>query len=271
MLKKLVIVAAIGFVAVAAVKSTKIGSYIRSEMNALREEAEANIPPEKEIGRLRNEIKLLDKDLMTVVNQLAKERVEVTQLKEKADDLRGKQSVDKELLQNRAEAIKKATDKTTEQVVFGDRKLSIAAAKAELETGVRRYTANQKSLDSMDATVANREKVKESLEKQLETLKNQKTDLAAAVDGLEADLTNLKLQQMESKYQTDDSRLAKIKEDIRALRTKMDIEREKLKLLPSTLEPSATPYSSKSVDDIMAPLNAPAKTATGEPKKPVVE
>jgi hypothetical protein len=76
---------------------------------------------------------------------------------------------------------------------------------------------------------------------------------------------------MESKYQTDDSRLAKIKEDIRALRTKMDIEREKLKLLPSTLEPSVTTYSSKSVDDIMAPLNAPAKTATTGEKKPVVE
>jgi chromosome segregation ATPase len=271
MLKKLVIVAAIGFVAVAAVKSTKIGSYIRSEMNALREEAEANIPPEKEIGRLRNEIKLLDKDLMTVVNQLAKERVEVAQLKEKADNLRAKQSQDKELLNTRAEAIKKATEKTTEQVVFGDRKLSIASAKGELESGVRTYTINQKSLDSMDTTVATREKVKESLEKQLETLKNQKTDLAAAVDGLEAELTNLKLQQMESKYQTDDSRLAKIKEDIRALRTKMDIEREKLKLLPSTLEPSVTTYSSKSVDDIMAPLNAPAKTATTGEKKPVVE
>jgi chromosome segregation ATPase len=272
MLKKLVIVAAVGFVAVAAVKSTKIGSYIRSEMNALREEAEANIPPEKEIGRLRNEIKLLDKDLMTVVNQLAKERVEVVQLKEKADNLRAKQSQDKELLNARAEAIKKATEKTTEQfLIFGDRKMTIAAAKGELERGVSTYTSNQKSLDSMDVTVATREKVKESLEKQLETLKNQKTDLAAAVDGLEAELTNLKLQQMESKYQTDDSRLAKIKEDIRALRTKMEIEREKLKLLPSALEPSVTTYSSKSVDDIMAPLGAPAKTAATGEKKSVVE
>lgn len=265
MLKKLVIVAAIGFVAVAAVKSTKIGSYLRAEFNSIREDAESCIPPEKEIARLRSEIKSLDKDLGTVVNQVAKERVEIAQLKEKADELRAKQSQDKETLQTRAEAIKKASTNENSFVVFGDRKLSISTAKSELEVGVKRFTANQKSLESMDATVVSREKIKDGLEKQLDTLKNQKTELLAAVDGLEAELTSLKLQQMESKYQTDDSRLAKIKEDMRALKTKLDIEREKLKLLPSALEPSASTSSNKSVDDIMAPLGTPAtKIADGK-------
>jgi len=262
MLKKLVIVAAIGFVAVAAVKHTRIGSYVRSEFNSLREEVESSIPPEKEISRLRDEIKSLDKDLLTVVNQVAKERVEIAQLKEKANELRAKQSQDKELLNTRAEAIKKASSSTTstEYVVFGDRKLSISSAKSELEAGVRRFTANQKSLESMDATVTSRDKIKDTLEKQLDTLKNQKTELLAAVDGLEAELNALKLQQMESKYQTDDTRLSKIKEDMRALRTKLDVEREKLKLMPAALEPTAT-HSNKSVDEIMAPLSSGAKTA----------
>jgi chromosome segregation ATPase len=266
MLKKMVVVAVVGFVAVAAVKGTKIGSYVRSEIASLREQAESSIPPKQEIARLRTEIKALDKDLMTVVNQLAKERVEVAQLREKTEDLRAKQSQDKELLQTRATAIKNAT----ENVTFGDRKLSVASAKAELELGVKRFTANQRSLESMEATVVSREKIKESLEKQLETLKNQKNELTATVDALEAELTNLDLQQMESKYQTDDSRLSKIKEDMRALKTKLEIEREKLKLMPTALEPSTSSQSSKSVDDIMAPLTKPAST-TGDPKKPVVE
>jgi chromosome segregation ATPase len=268
MLKKLVIVAVVGFVAVAAVKGTKVGSYLRSEFDSIREQAEASIPPEKEIARLRTEIKNLDKDLMTVVNQVAKERVEIGELKEKANELRAKQSQDKEVLQSRADTIRNATAKAgpdksgkEEYVVFGDRKLSVASAKAELELGVRRYAANQKSLESMDTTVSSRERIKDSLEKQLDTLKNQKNELMAQVDTLEAELTSLKLQQMESKYQTDDTRLAKIKEDIRALKSKMDIEREKLKLLPSALESSTTSYSSKSVDDIMAPLSNPTKSS----------
>jgi chromosome segregation ATPase len=269
MLKKLVIVGVIGFVAVSAVKGSKFGSYIRSEWASLCDRAEANVPPEKEILRLRNEVKLLDKDIRNVINNLAKERVDVMQLKEKTDELRVRQGRDKDLLTTRAAAIKGAT----EQVAFGDRTLSVGAAKAELEEGVKRFTANQKSLEGMEAALSSREKVRDSLEKQLETLKNQKAELSAAVDALEAELTALKLQQMESKYQTDDTRLAKIKEDMRALKTKLEVEREKLKLMPAAFD--STPSKSattKSVDDIMAPLNAgTAKTTKTEDRVPVIE
>jgi len=261
MLKKMVVLAAVGFVAVAALGGTKIGSYIRSEIRAARERAEENIPPEKEVARLRNELKLLDKDIMTVVNQLAKERVEVNQLKEKTDDLAAKQSKDKELLESRANLIKGCTG---DQLQFGTRAVSVSAAKGELEEGVKRYAANQKSLDSFNALLANRTKVRDALEKQLETMKAQKAELTAAVDAMEAELTMLKLQQMESKYQTDDTRLAKIKEDLRKLKTKVDVEREKLKLMPAAFDAPAAPASGgKSVDDIMAPVtgSGPAKTA----------
>ena len=270
MLKKLVIVGIVGFVAVAAVKGSKFGSYIRSEYEALKARAEANVPPEREVARLRTEIKQLDKDILAVVGQLARERVEVAQLKERTDELRVKQSKDKELLNARAEAIKKATKDETIPVVFGNRKLSIDQAKAELEDGVRRYTTNEKSLVAMDTAVGSREKVKETLEKQLETLKNQKGELAAAVDALEAEITALKLHQMESKYQTDDTRLGKIKEDIRALKTKIEIEREKLKLLPAVLDNPSSATSNKTVDQIMAPIaGTPAKA--GEPTMPIIE
>lgn len=266
MLKKLVIVGIVGFVAVAAVKGSKFGSYIRSEFDAMKARAESSVPPEREIARLRNEIKHLDKDILTVVSQLARERVEVTQLKDRAGELRTRQSKDKEILNARATAIKNAT----EFVTFGNRKLSVDAAKSELEDGVRRYSANEKSLIAMDAAVNSREKVKETLEKQLETLKNQKGELAAMVDSLEAELTALKLQQMENKYQTDDTRLGQIKEDIRALKTKIDIEREKLKLLPAVFDTPSPAVSNKSVDDIMAPL-AGSPTKASEKVVPVIE
>jgi len=264
MLKKMVILAVVGFVAVTVIAGTKIGSYIRSEIQEARRQAEDSVPPEKEIARLRNEVKLLDKDIMTVVNQLAKERVEVNNLKDQVDAVAAKQEKDKALLTTRANAIKNAEG----HVVFGNRKLSIDDAKAELEEGVKRFAANQKTLETMEMTLATRIKVRDSLEKQLETMKNQKSELTTAIDGMEAELTALKLQQMESKYQTDDTRLAKIKEDLRKLKTKVDVEREKLKLMPAAIEPTPAPAaSSKSVDDIMAPLNAPKPAAKTEAPK----
>jgi hypothetical protein len=119
----------------------------------------------------------------------------------------------------------------------------------------------------MNATLATRIKIRDSLERQLETLKNQEKELVTAIDGLEAELNNLKLQQMESKYQTDDTRLAKIKEDMRKLKTRVDVEREKLKLLPAAMEPTPAPQTSnESLDDILAPLNGPTTTTPAAPK-----
>jgi predicted phage tail protein len=268
MLKKLVILGVIGFVAVTALGGTKLASYIRSEINSAREKAEANIPPEKELARLRNEIKLLDGDIVKVINEVAKQRVDVKQLEADVETHSKKQVEFKAQLLARADTIKKAEtgDQPTSHVTFGTRTVNLADAKSELEADVKRYATAQKSLEAMQMTLGNRIKVRDSLEKQLDAMKAQKDELKAAVDDMEAQLAALKLQQTESKYQTDDSRLAKIKEDLRKLKTKVDVEKEKLKLMPVALESNPAPATStKSVDDILAPLNAtPAKPEAGK-------
>ncbi|MCS7022930.1 MAG: hypothetical protein NZU63_14010 [Gemmataceae bacterium] len=250
MFKKLVIVGLASVVTVMALQGTRLGSFLLSEARSLRERAEAAIPPEREIARLRQEIRKLDKDMYEIVDQLAKENVQTTQLQERIKELQVSQGRAKELLEARAEAIKKAD----QYVVFDNRKLTLAQARQMLEEGVRRYTLQQKTLESMEQALAARLRIRDALMQQLETMKNQKLELAAAVDTLEAELTVLKLQQMESKYQTDDSRLAHIKESIRNLQTQIQVEREKLRLLPTALEGLPAPGTDKSVDEIMAPL-----------------
>jgi chromosome segregation ATPase len=252
MLKKMVILGVIGFVAVAALKNTKFASYVRTEVDGLRERAEAAIPPEKEIVRLRNELKQLDKDALTVIGHVAKERVEVRQLSEKVAELTAQQSAAKTDLQARATAIKNAEG----YVTVNGKQRTIEEAKIGLEADVNRYTATQKLLESQEAALANRTKVRDMLEKQLEELQTQKDALTQAVNAAEAELNALKLAQMQSKYQNDGTRLAKIKEDLQALNTKVAVEREKLNLMPKAHEkPAVAPSSGKSVDDIIAPLS----------------
>ena len=257
MLKKMVILGVVGFVAVSALGGTKLASYIRSELREARERAEANIPPEKEISRLRNELKLLDKDIVTVINELAKQRVAVNDLQSQTEDLAVKQKASLADLKTRGEAIKAAEG----HVTFGNKTVNVTEARNDLERDANRYKNNQKSLENMQLLLANRIKVRDSLEKQLEAMKVQKGELTAAVDNMEAELARLKLEQMESKYQTDDTRLAKIKEDLRNLKTKVDVEREKLKLMPAAHDSTpTTPTATKSVDDILGSLE-PTKPA----------
>jgi phage shock protein A len=252
MLKKMIILGVIGFVAVTALKGTKFASYVRTEVDGIRERAEAAIPPEKEITRLRDEIKQLDKDALKLISSVAKERVEVRQLTEKVADLTAQQSAAKADLQARAAAIKNSEG----YVTVNGKPCTIDEAKIGLQADVNRYTDTQKLLASHEAALANRTKVRDMLEKQLEELQNQKETLTNAVNAAEAELNALKLAQMQSKYQTDGTRLAKIKEDLQSLNTKVAVEREKLKLMPKAHEkPVAVPSSGKSVDDIVAPLN----------------
>ena len=271
MFKKLILVAVVGGLAVAAFKGTKWASYARQEIKALREAAEDQIPPEKEVARLRGELKMLDTDIMKVVNQLAKERVECERIKEQVADLRVKQSNSKELLNARRRGHQGSRDGRRDLRIV--RRPQGRPERREGRAGRRGVALHQQPevarLARRDPGA--REQVKDQLEKQLEELKNQKLVLANEVDALEAELNRLKLEQMKSKYQTDNTRLSKIKEDMRALKMKVDVEREKLKLMPVAFDnpASASPNAGKSVDDIMAPVNG-NKSAPAKPTAPQV-
>ena len=262
MLKKMVILGVIGFVAVSALGGTKLASYIKSELREARERAESNIPPEKEIARLKNEIKLLDKDIVNVIDELAKQTVAADQLQAQSNELAAKQTAKLADLKARGEAIKSSEG----HVTFGNQTYNIATAKADLERDANAYKSTQKLLESQRAALANRLNVRDSLKKQLEAMQAQKGELTAAVSELEAQLVALKAQQAQSKYQTDDTRLSKIKEDIRNLKTKLDVEKKKNELMQThnpDAAPAAAPAASKSVDDILGSLE-PTKPTEGE-------
>ena len=263
MIKKLVIYGVIGVVGWNAIKNTKAGTWLRTEVAGIRKSVDENTSPEKDLARIKTDIKLLDLEIQKQIRPLAAERVRVKDLREAVSDQRAKLSQAKEILQARATAIKSAT----EFVTFGDKQMPINIAKSELEEGVKQYTAALKTLESQELTLASRERIKDGLEKQLEGMKTQKMELTAAVDALEAEVALLKLQQIESRYQTDNTRLARVKEEIRALQTKIAVSKEELKLLPSVIEsPATTSAANKSVDDIMAPLSGkPATAAAGKP------
>lgn len=262
MLKKMVILAVVGFVAVAAISGTKLASYIRSEVRAVREEAEANVPPEKEIARLKNEVNLLDGDIKKLVHHLAKERVEVNQLKDKVDEMNTKQARDVELYDARYALLEKAEKNNTQQVSFGANAVSLNDARRDLDQMLVRLENNKKSIAAHESLLSNRIKVRDTLEKQLEAMKNQKSELANSIDSMEAELAALKLQQMESKYQTDDTRLARIKDDMQKLKTKVAVEREKLNLMPTAYEDTAP--AAKSTDELKARREALTKKADGK-------
>jgi len=264
MLKKMVILGVIGFVAVTALGGTKLASYIRSEIRAARQEAEDSIPPEKELARLEDELKQFDKDLLTKAREVAAARKSVKKDQDDLQALTDQHNADKVRLDAFAKAIKDAeagpTEDTEKKVAFENRAIKIAKAKDELKAAVARYQAKEKSLETLEQTLAQSVENRDMLEKQLDTMKGKKDKLAIDLKKLRAKMNALKLQQMKGKPSVDDSRLSKLEEDMNKLETKLDVESDALDLVRPVLPPpAAPPASTESVDDIWPP-KAPAKT-----------
>jgi peptidoglycan hydrolase CwlO-like protein len=257
MLKKMLLVGAIVGAGFATLKGTKVFSHAKSEFSSLTEWVESKIPPEKEIARLRKEVSALDKDIKNVGALLAKETVEVKYMKEDADKLRSQVATEKERLQVRADTLSDATEK----VKLGGRMVSPAEAKEALLADVQRAVGRKNSLAAMETSIAAKERVRESLERQLDELKKKKVEMAAEIDTVEAQFQMLKVQQMESKYQFDGTRLAGIKASLLELRKKHDMTVEELKLAPVVRSEEGGNAETMSIDEIMQKLNGPETPA----------
>lgn len=263
MIKKLIVVALVGGLAMAALGKSRLGSYLRSEIKSLRQQAEEQIPPEKEISRLRDEVNLIDKDIKKVVKeQVAKEQ-------ERDELLARKRLLEKNLpgmrdrLMARAAVVESAEERArageadvTVQFSPDERPISLRNAKIKLEVWVGEVAAAEKELAHLDTKIASLNRIILKLDEQQTAMKKAKSDLDAAIDELQEDVLALQIQQMESKYQTDDTRTARIKEAIEKQRKRIDLQRRELAKLQGTGDDAA----SKSVKEIMAPVAKPGKT-----------
>jgi len=262
MIKKLLLVAVVGGLSVAALKGTRMASYVRSEVTAMREAAEDQIPPEREITRLRAEVRLLDDDTLKVVKQLARLQSDQADLGKRQKALDDRKGTAGEILKAREAAVRAGEAKVKAgevnvAVAFGEQTFSLDVGKARLKDAVRDYTDLDKELGRTRAKTDSQQRIIDKLEKQRLGMSRLKSDLDGAIDELEEELQALKLQQMESKYAatgSDDSRVAKIKESIAVQKKKFDVQRRELALMQ---EPEAAAVGpTESVDEIMAALKA---------------
>lgn len=256
MIKKLLLVAVVGAIAFTALKGSKFIGYAKQEVAEAQSWMESQVPVEKEIARLRKEVGSLEKDRSKVADLLAKEIVECRYLREDVEKLRAEVRVEDDRLRAKADEIKDST----ERVKYGRTMVSLGEAKDMLKADVARHMNRKASLSNQEKALNIREQNKENLERQLDVLKRQKDELAVQIDAFEAEYRSLQLEQMQSKYQTDATRLANIKNSLRGLEKKMAIEREKLNLAPRVVEDSGFTASGETVDEIIAPLDASPKT-----------
>lgn len=256
MFKKLLLVGVIAAAGVFVMKGTKFFGYAKQEVFSWKDWADDQVPVEKKIAQMRKDVAGLDNDLERVKTELATAIVKVRELTAQTTDLRAVVSTEQKTLQARGDAIRDAiAGKPDQGETVKVNAVSVTDAKERLARDVNVWKSRKNQLDGLEMQLAHHERIKATLENQFDSMRRQKEELKAQIDAVEAEYKALQLQQIESKYQTDDTRLARIKESLRTMRTKLDVEKEKLKLTPKVHEaPASTTGAEQSVDEILAPL-----------------
>jgi uncharacterized phage infection (PIP) family protein YhgE len=219
MLKKLVIVV-LGIVGLYAVAgATGLGSYVKTAWRQSTQTAQDAVPMEFQIDRARTMVRDLEPEIRRSMHVIAKEEVEVAALDERiagADE-------------------KAAKDKS-----------EILTLQSDLQTGNRtfhyaghRYTSTQVKDDlarrfnrfkTADATLTSLRQMRDARARNLDAAREKLTAMVAAqrqlqveVENLEAKLKLVQVAEASSDFQFDDSQLARCKELMTDIRTRLDV------------------------------------------------
>jgi chromosome segregation ATPase len=250
MLKKVAIVGAAGLLTAAMLTQTHVGSYLSHQFNKADKYLESKIPPEEEVRQIKEEVASLDKDIDKARGSVAEERWEAKSLKGKVEEKRAQAESNRSAVEARAKILKEAGKTST--ITLDGREVPFDRAKEMLQAKVNAQKNIEKEVKALETMQAVRERTRELAEQHLQALVTQKSELEAAVTELEADIKMAKIEQVQSKYQNDGSKMAEVKERLTGLRKRIEVQREKLNLAKqydkSTVE-------NKSIDEIMAELD----------------
>ena len=219
MAKKLIIVA-LAVVSIAIVlKKTDLGSHVKHWWRSTKEDVNDEVSLKWEIDRLKNDVKDLSNEDATLVNQIAKEDVEIKKLKKKLGEMEETQLKHRELVRQRVTALQTVQQNNPSKNTSQDEKL--------LESAVSMAKRGDEAIASHKTLIASRENRAIALRQQREELYTTKQELLNKLDDLEAQVVMLQTEQMKSDDPQDNSRIARVKKSIEEVDTRIQVERRK--------------------------------------------
>jgi chromosome segregation ATPase len=194
-------------------------SYFRTSAGWVKESVRGSVPMDFEIDRARRMVKELVPDIRKNMHVIAKEEVEVENLKKQIAHTVARLDKDK------GELVRLKTDLGTGNNVFqyAGRSYSANQVKVDLANRFERYKTNDATLASLREIQNARERSLAAAREKLEGMLAAKRKLEVDVEHLEARMKMVEAAQTTSDCTFDDSRLSRVKELITDLRTRLDV------------------------------------------------
>lgn len=230
-------------------------SYLGTSFGWVKTSVKNSVPVEFEIERARQMVQNLVPEIRKNMHVIAQEEVEVEKLE---NQIAG---ADATLQRDRGDLLRLKTDLASGQEVFkyADRSYTASEVKVDLANRFERYKTHDSTHKSLNEILVARKWSLDAARKKLEGMLAAKRKLEVDVENLEARLKMVEVAQTTSDYNFDDSQLARAKDLIGDVRTRLNVA-ERLVHSESTISgeiPLSEPASHDIVEQVTEYFSPP--------------
>ncbi len=222
MLKKMILAGGALALLSGVTVGTPIWSYARCGANFLTDTAGDAVPMEWELKRARQMIADLKPEIESNAKRIAQEKVQVARLDQQlaeTNERLGKAQSDIERLTS---DLKTENDSYT----YGGRTYTSVQVKSDLANRFTRYKVRNETAQKLEQMLTARRASLQAAHERMEAMLSARSQLEVEVENLQARLGALRVAQTTSNLNLDDSHLARTRELLDEISTRIDVEEE---------------------------------------------
>jgi len=221
MCKKVLIAAVAVVIGLVVVKGTWLGSHLRHTAKKVGQWVETTVPPEQEIARLRMEVQNLKKDDEKHIDKVARLAVEVEKMERDLANLKAN-------LARSDSQLRKVHNELGDAnfVVFAGQRYT----RDELRAEGLALKAAEETAKSKEESIHAKRRILALEKKKLNELQNVRSQMAADLERLEAQLAEERHAQAANESCIDDSSYLEIRKNMENVRERIEILKKKREL-----------------------------------------
>lgn len=219
MLKKILILSAVGVGSTIALASTGTWSYMRTGFRTASNSVRESVPIDWEIKRARQMIEDLKPEIANNLQVVAREEVGVQRL---AAEIKAKETL---LAKSRNDIMRLKGDLESGSVrfVYAGRTYSGDQVKEDLSNRFKQFQVHEETTNKLNQVLAAREKNLDAARRKLDGMLAAKRELEVEVENLQARVTMVEVAQTNSPVSIDDSHLSSTRQLLDEIRTRIDV------------------------------------------------
>jgi hypothetical protein len=196
-----------------------VGSYVKTTTGWVKGSVHDSIPVTFEIERAKRMIKDLDPEVQRNMHLIAKEEVEVSNLRTQLT------TAEKQLTKSKADIERLTGDlkQGGSEFVYAGRSYSQKQVENDLARRFEQYKVKSSTLDKLREVLAARERGLDAGREKLKAMQAAQQQLEVDVANLEARLEMVRVAQSTSEINFDDSRLSRTKELVKDIGARIDV------------------------------------------------